>query len=78
MTNLQEIDEKMTKIHDMVGTLEDCPEAFMAEMRIDIDAVQDQIANISEMVQSQKDQAYNYKLGITILSVLVFTLYVIR
>jgi hypothetical protein len=77
MTNLQEIDEKMTKIHDMVGTLEDCPEAFMAEMRIDIDTLQEQIAYIGEMVQSQETRFYNYKLGLTILSVFVFILYVI-
>lgn len=78
MNNLQEIDEKMTKIHDMVGTLEDCPEAFMAEMRIDIDDMSKHMLELSDRIRSTETVVYNYKLGLTILSVLVFILYVIR
>jgi hypothetical protein len=74
---MEDIGDKLNAIREECGTLQDTPEAYMAELRLDLGALQDHIANISEMVQSQETRFYNYKLGLTILSVFVFILYLI-
>jgi hypothetical protein len=77
MTSMQDIDDKITKIRAQGVEIEDTDESYMAELRVDIDTLQEQIAHIGEMVQSQETKFYNYKLGLTILSVFVFILYII-
>jgi hypothetical protein len=57
----------------------------MAEVRLDIEDVYDNMDTLQkaindqmDIIQEQKGQMYNYKVGLTILSVFVFISYIIK
>lgn len=77
LDQMDEISDKMNAIREECGTLDDTPEAYMAEIRLDLEALQNHVTDISNIIQSQETRLYNYKLGLTILSVFVFILYLI-
>lgn len=77
LEQMEDIGDKLNAIREECGTLQDTPEAYMAELRLDLEALQDHVTDISNIIQSQETRFYNYKLGLTILSVFVFILYLI-
>jgi hypothetical protein len=77
MYSMQEIDDKITKIRAQGVEIEDTDASYMAEMRVDINDMAEHLLELSERVRSAETVVYNYKLGLTILSVFVFILYII-
>lgn len=59
--NTRELDERMTYIREVAGTLEDSPEAFAAETRYDFNIFRKEMF---KEIKSQRASLFNMQLSI--------------
>lgn len=71
LDQMEAISDKVDAIRKECGTVQDTEEAYLAEMRIDINTLQNHTEHILEMLKNQKTHAYNTRVGLITLAIFI-------